>query len=292
MIRRLIASVIFCVALNPHILFASATVSGLQMPAWLERNGQRQPLRLGQELRSGDVIFTGNGSRALLRLDEGSAVKLGEQAQFSIDQMAVDDDPWGSFHGVFDVFKGAFRFTTAQISKLRKREIDIRVGTTTAGIRGTDLWGRSNQEADLVCLIEGMVQVSNQGDSKTLDQPLSFYRVPKGAAPLGVATVDPKQLAEWAEETELQADQGVMNHDGHWRLQLGSFQHQTDAAQLIAKLGDEGFAAKQESVEVDSRLWHRVIIHGFVTAQDATAASHQLKNKLKLVAPWISKASQ
>jgi len=56
----------------------TAEVESVQMPAWVERNGQRSPLEVGFALRNGDQIETVAASPALLRLSGGSTVKLGE----------------------------------------------------------------------------------------------------------------------------------------------------------------------------------------------------------------------
>ena len=37
--------------------------------------------------------------------------------------------------------------------------MSIRVATVTAGIRGTDLWGKSAADRQIVCLIEGRIEV-------------------------------------------------------------------------------------------------------------------------------------
>ena len=55
-----------------------AVVEGMQLPAWVTRDGKRQPLALGTELKSNDEVSTGGNSRLLLRLGDGSVVKLGE----------------------------------------------------------------------------------------------------------------------------------------------------------------------------------------------------------------------
>ena len=54
-------------------------VEGVQMPAWVEHaSGARDPLVIGARLLDSDRIYTGPGSRALLRLADGSQIKLGE----------------------------------------------------------------------------------------------------------------------------------------------------------------------------------------------------------------------
>ena len=42
-----------------------------------------------------------------------------------------------------DVLSGAFRFTTQALTKFRgERDVKVRIVKITAGIRGTDLWGK------------------------------------------------------------------------------------------------------------------------------------------------------
>jgi hypothetical protein len=53
----------------------------------------------------------------------------------------------------------------------------------------------------------------------TLDTPLDFYQKPREGAP-SVAKVDPKQLEEWAKETELTpggAAASVAGSGASWR---------------------------------------------------------------------------
>ena len=71
----------------------------------------------------------------------------------------------------------AFRFTTDVLSKGRKREVSIAVGTVVAGVRGTDLWGRYTPERQVVCLIEGRIDIGAPGEARvTLDAPRQYYR--------------------------------------------------------------------------------------------------------------------
>src|SRR5512132_3195359 len=56
-----------------------ALVEGVQMPAWVERGNETIPLTPGMALRDRDRVRTGDNARILLRMAEGSAVKLGEQ---------------------------------------------------------------------------------------------------------------------------------------------------------------------------------------------------------------------
>jgi hypothetical protein len=197
-LRLFLAALLSFPAMAAHA-DAPVRVAGVQNGAWIDRGGSVEPLAAGMEIRAGDRVRTGAGARVQLQLAEGSAVKLGENAHLSIESVATK----GFFRATLNVVQGAFRFTTATAASNARREVDIKVRSIVAGIRGTDLWGRSNEERDLVCLIEGRITVAQiGGPAVAMSQPLDFFQKPRGAPALPVGKVDPKQLAEWAAETE------------------------------------------------------------------------------------------
>lgn len=99
------------------------------MPAWLYRNDSPAPLTPGMVLRSGDIVLSGANARVLLRLEEGSAVKLGEYARLELDTLEPPGTAQSVFRGALDVVKGAFRLTTNAAMKYRQRDISVRVAT-------------------------------------------------------------------------------------------------------------------------------------------------------------------
>ena len=74
------ACVSLLLALAAPAAAQTLSVEGVVSPAWVERGGQRQPVFAGMRLDNKDRVATGAGSRLLLRLADGSAVKLGETA--------------------------------------------------------------------------------------------------------------------------------------------------------------------------------------------------------------------
>lgn len=86
-----------------------------------------------------------------------------------------------------------------------------RVATVTAGIRGTDIWGKTEPERDFICLLEGRIGVSHQdGDAREMSEPLTFYVAPRGQPPKGIEKADPETVKQWAAETEIQAGAGAL----------------------------------------------------------------------------------
>lgn len=87
--KRILILLLSALALNTATAFAESggIVEAIQMPAWYDRDGKTYPLKPGIKLYSGDVIRTGENSRALLRMEEGSTVKLGADARLNINTL-------------------------------------------------------------------------------------------------------------------------------------------------------------------------------------------------------------
>jgi hypothetical protein len=259
---------------------AATTVTAVNMPAWLERDGHIKPLAPGFALQSSDVLRTGAGARVLLTLPEGSQVKLGEDAVFRLDNLNVSDGTKTPFTGVLNVIKGAFRFTTGLLAKTRQREVDVHIATVTAGIRGTDIWGKSDEEKDLVCLLEGHISVQHDGESgfATMDQPLDFYVAPKGKPALPIAKVDANKVTqEWAPQTEPQPGKGLVQAGGRWKLTVASVDQQADALKWYDTLRDAGYDARIRPA--GEGKW-AVRLEGLASERDARSLGEQLQQAL------------
>lgn len=262
-----------------------ATVEAVQAPAWRERAGQKEPLAPGMELRHGDRISTGEGARAYLKLAEGSTVKLGESAALGFYSRSLQ--PRSAFKGALDVATGAFRFTTDLLRRVRSREVSIRVGTATVGIRGTDVWGRTDKEKDLVCLIEGKIEVAHPlaPEPVAMTEAMSFFVAPNGATPQPVAPVDPAQLEQWARETEIEPGDGAVRRGGRWALLLGEAAGEADALALYDKARTAGFAARVRVLAGAEGGWiYRVLVPGFASEVEAQAAAGRLMKQTGLEA--------
>jgi hypothetical protein len=198
-----------------------ATIDSVQLPAWLDRGGLTVPATPGIELQAGDTIRTGKSARLLLKLNEGSVVKLGENAHFVIEAAERKNKV---FEAAISILNGAFRMTTQVLARPQPRLVQIRLArNVTIGIRGTDLWGRGRDDKDIVCLIEGKIDVTGNDDkTQRLDQPLQFFQSTRTAPPEPLAILDVKQLQEWAKETELEPGKGAIG-SGNWKVVIGGF---------------------------------------------------------------------
>jgi hypothetical protein len=255
-------------------------VEGVVSPAWRERGASREPLAPGMALAGQDAVITGAGARALLRLADGSAVKLGENARLGVETLFDRKDAQGRLIGAsLEVARGAFRFTTGLFAASSAgREVTIRVSAVTAGIRGTDVWGKSEPERDIVCLIEGRVAVEHAGRQFVMQEPLSFFIAPRIGEPAPVAQVPREQLEAWARETEIAAGDGGIRREGAYDVEVLATRDADTARQTLAKLNDAGFPAVRESTRDGyGDEEHRIRIAGFASAADARAAAQRLQ---------------
>ena len=279
-----LASAAVCAADAPRRAAPPAVVEAVQMPAWVERDGGRVPLAPGMPLRSSDDLRTGANARLLLKLAEGSSVKLGENARLKLAAIETRKD--NVFVSAMSVLQGAFRFTTDVVARARKREVVITVATVTAGIRGTDLWGKAAADRDIVCLIEGRIDVQRQGDAAfTMDQPLSFYIAPRGQPALPVQPVNPEQLKQWAQETEVQAGQGAARRGGRWKVVLASGESENEVLQVYQAVRAAGYAADLDARRVQGRRAYDVRIAQLPSREEAEALAAALSGKFGVTSP-------
>jgi hypothetical protein len=264
----------------------AAMVEGVQMPAWLERNGVKSPLLPGMELKPGDKLLTGGDSRVLVKLSEGSVVRLGANGQLRFVEISATQQ---LFKGVLDVLEGAFRFTTDVAAKGRKREVSIRASQVTTGIRGTDVWGRSVAGNEIVCLIEGAVEVTAQGEAPVrMDQPLQFYRRIDGKTqPVG--KVEPGQLDQWRAETELEAGKGIARAGGRVTLELGRFDSRVAAVGVREDVRKAGYPAVMTPIRGKEQTTYLVRIRQLASRAEANALAAQLRGKYGVSEPKVSR---
>ncbi len=287
--RAWLALALLALAAPPGVEAAAARVESVQVPAWLVRNGNRLPVNAGLPLEAGDVLHTGPKARLRLRLAEGSLVKLGPNAELQLQALKPPTTPGGLFEGLLDVVKGAFRFTTTLLSKAHRRRLDVRFSNVTAGIRGTDVWGKAAVDKDIVCLIEGEISVKRGDDAAiTMSDPLSFYVAPKGQAPLPVRPVDPDQLRRWAQETDIEARGPALTVDGAWTVFLESLSTREAAARSRTELEDRGFPITIQTAQVGDKTFYRVALAGFRNWQGAVAFKDRIAEVLGFHTAWAS----
>jgi hypothetical protein len=238
------------------------------------------------EVRNGDKIRSGAQARVYIGLAEGSTVKLGENALLSFYSRSLK--PASNFKGALDVLKGAFRFTTYASQRMRsQREVSIRVGTATAGIRGTDLWGKSDAARDLILLIEGNIEIRHAGVTFELAEPLTYFAVPRNGPPQALTKADPESFRQWARETEVLPGDGAAQRGGQWNVLLARAGQQGEALATYDKARSAGYAAQIRvrpagggKPEKGGDWNYEVLLSQLGSEQDAAVVANKVKSQL------------
>jgi hypothetical protein len=280
-------------------------VHGVVPPAWIERGGQILPLRPESVILEGDVLRTGRGGRVEADLPDGSAVKLGATATLGLQQARMkrvaDDDV---FDAALDLVKGAFRFTTHAFGAQRKRDVRIKVGVVTAGIRGTDLVIVADEAGDKIVLLEGRIEITGG----TMAAPMMMDK-PAGTMPMEAMMFMRdglmKSLAMSHDES-----MGMMNEmDAMTGMAAGSGMLMMDAAMggkppawdvVVMSLRDPGVAARVASdleragwpvevlpAEVAGTTWQRIAVPGFHSKGEAVAFARRAADEAGLPGAWL-----
>ena len=276
-------------AAKPNIV-----VEGVQAPAWVEHaSGARDALAIGMALTNKDRVLTGPGARALLRLADGSLIKLGENGILALDDLAQTKIKLKEIvTASLDVVSGAFRFTTQALSKFKfrgERDVKVRIVTITVGIRGTDLWGKAEKTRDIACLIEGKVDVTRGQQAFTMDQPMSFYIAPKDKPAEPVGPVSKEQLDKWSLETDIIDGAGAMRKGGKWRLYLAEANTQDAALKSYDQLRNAGYGAEIRPVKSEAGITYRVRISHLASKQEAEVLGARLKGQMGITEPKVSR---
>jgi hypothetical protein len=283
--RKLLFALLLAVVSVTALAQTAALVDGVQMPAWRERDGARVPLVPGMELRAGDRILTGKDARVLVKLAEGSVVKLGENGRLVLTELQPAKE---LFRAALQVLEGAFRFTTDVAAKARKREVKVAVEQVTIGIRGTDFWGRSSAERQIVCLIEGAIQVGAAGEAPVvMDKPRQFYQRDSGRT-LPVGLVEASQLGQWATETEIGEGKGALRRGGRFGVELAAAEKRDALVAVQKQLTDAGYPAEIAQRKQGDKLSHVLRIRQLPSREEAQSLADQLKGKFGVNDPKVA----
>jgi hypothetical protein len=275
---------------------AGSRVTAVQPPAWRTHDGVQAALMPGMPIESGDTLRTAASGRVYLALPELSTVKLGENTEFATANLTMTQDSKGPvFKSALSVLKGVFRFTTSLAGKLQRRDVEIQVATATIGIRGTDVWGRSDRDGALVALLEGKISmdVPGQHDLK-MDQAGHYMTLSTAGQLQANRDVTAQNIADWAAQTDVKPGAGVLNEGGPWTIALQSSRHSADLQPLKDRLAAAGYAAEDIAMDNGSHprpQQHRLVIRQVASYKDAKTLCSRIAGQLPSTRPWIYKTS-
>lgn len=267
-----------------HAAPGTLTIEAVQVPAWVERNGQRSPAEPGMPLRAQDKALTADGARLLLRMDDRSAIKLGEQTEMQV--RSLDPGRLGvaqprEHKDSFKLATGVFRYVADDIGKAREtpRELHLELGAATVVMRGPDVWSTTNADHEATCVFDGKAEVVRDAKPRVaLDKPGALWIVYSGEPEKPADQATPAQWTKFIAQSELQAGNGVLLPGGRWRTVAALLNRPAEAAALQARLQAAGYPA--ETKAKSGR--HEVRINLLATRADAEAVLQRLRSDAAL----------
>ena len=111
----------------------------------------------GAEIGEGEPVRTGGGSRAVLRLSDGSLVEMGERAELTVTARGHDM--------TVHLARGQI---IVQAAKRRTGHLRVASGDCTVSVTGTVFSVNNGLKGSRVSVFEGSVRVANTGDEQVL----------------------------------------------------------------------------------------------------------------------------
>lgn len=285
-------------------LAADAVVNEVRLPAWLERHGVQQALERGLVLQNRDRVVTGPDATAQIRLGDGSMVGLAADTQLELNALGVREAE--VFTAALDVPRGAVHFRTPAISRdSRQRAVNLRVGSITAGIRGTEVWGKSDADADRICLLEGIIAVVHPSqEAQQLGEASSCYVAVRGAAAPIIEAVSSARLAWWVAQASPPAEgsraaSGDLSpatpravrrvaRGGRWSLELAVVDSEAAALSLYDRMRAAGYPVRiQPRPATGAGYDYAVLLTYLPSEKEAAALAAHLAHSLQVPPPLV-----
>ncbi len=122
-----------------------------------------------------------------------------------------------------------------------------------------------------------------------MEDPRSFYVVPKDAEPLPVQPLPRGQLEKWALETEIADGAGAIRRGGKWKVNIVEVDNQKDALEVYDTLEENGYAAEVKPIKIGEPWSYRVRIANLPSKNEAEALGEKLKSQLNYSTVTVSK---
>jgi hypothetical protein len=140
--------------------------------------------RPDQRLAAGTTIVTGTDAQAVIKMDDGGQMVLGQNTEFRIvDSQYARNSPQAD-RAVFDLVRGALRVVSGAIGQRSRQTWALRLPQVTIGLRGTDFMVALTNQA-FINVSHGAIVASN-GYGSTVLGAGSIAAVPSSTAAVSV----------------------------------------------------------------------------------------------------------
>lgn len=117
-----------------------------------------------------NVIETGDDSKAMIQLVDGTEFVLGEKARLKLDEYVYAPDNEEENKASYSVLRGAFLYTSGLVARKDTQNVTVATPYASVGIRGTQFWGGFIDGNYGVLVNDGRIRVTSAGGSVDLEQ--------------------------------------------------------------------------------------------------------------------------
>lgn len=173
----------------PRLPDGAATIEQARGEVQVQRGKSFVVVGPGSRVREGDLLQTGRGSSALVRLDDGAKLLVRAETALRISKLRLKGDAslWSQ---AFDLVSGAMRYVTGALGGNRPDAVAFSTSLATVGVRGTDIdMVHAEKDADefvagtYVKVNDGAVVLGGKDGSKVqvgrAEQAVARARAPK-----------------------------------------------------------------------------------------------------------------
>ena len=172
-------------------------VVSIQGSAEVLRDGRWQPLRSGEALAPGEIVRTGEGSRAAIQLTSGTQIKLNARSQLELKQIAPPVE--GFVPTAAQALHSLLRVLSGEIWVRNSGEaLEIQTVPAIATIRGTEFnLAVGPGDSARLAVLNGLVEFSNPQGS-VLVAANEQAEVKLGEAPRKSVLLNPLDAVQWS----------------------------------------------------------------------------------------------
>jgi len=259
LLRRSVSLLSLFMLLLWQLPLSAATVQALVSPAWVEKNGARQPLQAGQELTSKDTIETALGGKVRLLLETGVVLKLGADSRVRLGDHQLT------------LLKGLLRLKMKrQVGQQRSYRLYSH-DRPTLELSAGELWLNSSVNRWRACRVKGSVVVEvSPKKALLLSRPRSCFEWLSGEAQGEQRRLTKSRFKRRLQMVNIVKDEGILTPSGRWVAYFGQFQRKGGEG-LLFRLRQQGFPAESEMAYFSGEESQRIMVRGFYEELEALA---------------------
>jgi len=129
----------------------------------IERSGRTLDAKTSDPILLQDKVTTLGKSRAQILLLDQTAINLSQNAEIVIDKFLFGTEEDAV---TLKISKGAFRFISGKVATKSPERVNVETPVAIIGVRGTEFIGQIAINESLVALLNGKIEVANDGYSQ------------------------------------------------------------------------------------------------------------------------------